>query len=165
MDRIMPIDLERPELRMKFRGYDRSQVDRLLLGAAKTLQDTLQENVYMRGELERLRSEVGVTRQQEHTLREVLVVAQRTADEIRASAHREAAVILEEGRQAALAERMSDQQKLNDTRWEIERLRADRNRFEQEMRELIERHKRELDHSSGTGGFGTADDGAQAQAA
>jgi len=159
MERIMPIDLERPELRMKFRGYDRNGADRLLSGAAKTLQEVLQENANLRHELERLRGEVDLARQQERTLKEVLVVAQKTADETRASAHKEAALILEEARQAAMAERMADQQKLSETRWEIERLRADRGRFEQEMRELLDRHRRELDHSAGLGGFGLASDG------
>jgi cell division initiation protein len=149
MDRIMPIDLERPELRMKFRGYDRASVDRLINGAAKTLQEVLMENAAIRQELERLRGEVDLVRQQEQTLKDVLVVAQRAAEETRAVAHRDAETILEEARQAAMAERMSTQQKLSETRWEIEQLRANRMRYADDFRALLERHQRELGHVVG----------------
>lgn len=144
MDRIMPIDLERPELRPKFRGYDRAATDRLLNGAARSLQDVLMENAALRQEIERLRSEIDLVRQQEQTLKEVLVVAQRAAEETRTVAHREAESILQEARQSALTERMATQQKLSETRWELERLKADRNRFAQEYRALLDEHLREI---------------------
>lgn len=144
MDRIMPIDLERPELRKKLRGYDPSAVDRLLAGAAKTLQELLMENAALREELTRVRAESDALRQQEGTLKDVLVLAQKAADETRALAKREADAIVEEARQSAMAERMDTQQRLSELRWEIDRLRADRTRYVEEFRALIERHQRDL---------------------
>lgn len=145
----MPIDLERAELRKKLWGYDRAEVERLINGAAKSLQEALMENVAIRQDLERLRAEVETVRRQEDTLRDVLVVAQRAADETRAVAHREAETILEEARQAAQAERNDTQRKLSETRWEIERLTTERQRVADELRVLLERHLRELDPPSG----------------
>jgi cell division initiation protein len=144
MERIMPIDLERPELKKKFRGYDPSAVERLLNGAAKTLQELLFENSALREELERQRADSDRARQQEETLKDVLVLAQKAADETRSAAQKQAEATVEEARQSALAERMATQQKLSEVRWEIERLRGERVRYAEEFRGLLERHQREL---------------------
>ncbi|WP_227625044.1 DivIVA domain-containing protein [Fimbriimonas ginsengisoli] len=140
----MPIDLERPELRKRIRGYDPTAVDRLIHGAAKTLQELLFENSALREELERLRADSDRAKLQEETLKDVLVLAQRAADETRATAQKQAEAVVEEARQAAMSERMATQQKLSETRWEIERLRLERSRYAEEFRALLERHQREL---------------------
>jgi cell division initiation protein len=141
MERIMPIDLEQPSLRKGLIGYDRAATDRLLLGAARSLQDVLVENGALRQELERLRADAGIVREQEKVLKEVLVLAQKAADETRITAQRQADVILEEARQSALAERMNCQQKISEMRWDLERLRNERNRFSEEFKALLERHQ------------------------
>lgn len=140
----MPIDLENAEIPHRVRGYDCAQVDRLLNGAAKTLQEVLIENVSLRNEVERLRSRVDASQEQDQTIKEVLVLAQRAADETRSAAQRQADAILNEARQSAAAERMAEQQKLSEVRWEIERLRADRSRLENDLRVTLERYLREL---------------------
>ena len=145
MDRIMPIDLERPALRKGFRGYDVAAVDALLARTAATLVELLAENGRLREQNEIQKAEVERFRADEGLLRDALVLAQRTADETRASAQRHAEVILEEARQAALAERMAVQQKVSELRWEFDRLRVDRDRFVAETRALLERQLRELE--------------------
>lgn len=140
----MPIDLEHPELKTSMRGYDKVEVDRLLAAAAKSLQQVLFENASLRAESERLRSELELLVRQEQTLKEVLVVAQHAADDTRTAAQKHADAIMEEARQAGLSERMATQQKLSEVRWEIDRLRAERNRYADDFRALLERHQREL---------------------
>lgn len=137
----MPIDLEQPSLRKSLLGYERASTDRLLSGAARSLQDVLVENGTLRQEVERLRAEAGIVREQEKVLKEVLVIAQKAADETRIAAQRQADVILEEARQSALAERMNCQQKISEMRWDLERLRNERNRFSEEFKALLERHQ------------------------
>jgi len=149
MDRIMPIDLERTELRKTLRGYEPEAVDRLLQGASQTMQALLVENEELRERLARQSEELERTRLQEQTLRDVLVVAQRAADETRLAAQRQADAMLEEARQAALAERMAVQQQVSEARWEYERLRGERMRFAEEFRLLLERHQRDLGSAAG----------------
>jgi len=149
MDRIMPIDLEQPELRKKLRGYETTAVDRLLLGAAKSLQALLHENEALRLELDRQKSQLDSMRAQEQTLKEVLVVAQRAAEDTRSAAKMNAEATLEEARQSAMSEKMATQQKLSEIRWEIDRLKAERSRYADEFRSLLERHQRELAHIVG----------------
>ncbi len=144
MDRIMPIDLERVQLRKRFRGYETSAVDKLLKGAADSLQNSLIENVALREEVERQRQELDRTRAQEDTLKDALLLAQKAADETRAAAQRHAESIMEEARQAASTERHSLQRQTDDLRWDLERLRTERERFEADFRSMLDRYQRDL---------------------
>ena len=144
MDRIMPIDLERVQLRKCFRGYETSTVDQLIKGSADSLQSLLIENAGLREEVERQRQELERTRLQENTLKDALILAQKAADETRAAAHRHGENILEEARQAALAERISMQQQVSELRWDMERLRSERQRFESEFKSMLDRYQRDI---------------------
>ena len=145
MDRIMPIDLERAEIRKTFRGYDTNTVDDLLRASARTIEILLSEAQQLREQNERQRFELDRTRADENTLKDTLVLAQKTADETRAAAQKHADAIIEEARQTALAERVACQQKLSEMRWEIEKMRHERSRFTEEMRDILTRQLRELD--------------------
>ena len=144
MDRIMPIDLERVQLKKSFRGYETSAVDQLIKGTTDSLQSLLIENAGLREEVERQRQELDRTRLQENTLKDALLLAQKAADETRAAAHRHAENIIEEARQAALAERISMQQQVSELRWDMERIRTERRRFEDEFKGMLERYQRDI---------------------
>jgi cell division initiation protein len=144
MDRIMPIDLERVQLKKSFRGYETSAVDKLIKGSTESLQSLLIENAGLREEVERQRQELDRTRLQENTLKDALLLAQKAADETRAAAHRHAENIIEVARQAALAERIAMQQQVSELRWDFERLRTERKRFEDEFKGMLERYQRDI---------------------
>ena len=144
MDRIMPIDLERVQLKKSFRGYETSAVDKLIKGSTESLQSLLIENAGLREEVERQRQELDRTRLQENTLKDALLLAQKAADETRAAAHRHADNIIEEARQGALAERIAMQQQVSELRWDFERIRAERKRFEDEFKGMLERYQRDI---------------------
>src|ERR1022692_2870126 len=107
MDRIMPIDLERVQLRKSFRGYETEKVDALLSGSAESLQALLVENASLREHVERQERELERVKLGENTLKDAIILAQKAADETRAAAHKHAEAILEEARLAALAERVN----------------------------------------------------------
>jgi cell division initiation protein len=140
----MPIDLERAKLRKSFRGYETSSVDQLIKGSAESLQSLLVENSSLREELERHRQELERTKLQENTLKDALILAQKAADETRAAAHKHGENILEEARQAALAERLALQQQVSEQRWDLERLRSERKHFEEEFKAMLDRYQRDL---------------------
>ena len=140
----MPIDLERVQLKKSFRGYETSAVDQLIKGTTESLQSLLIENAGLREEVERQRQELDRTRLQENTLKDALLLAQKAADETRAAAHRHAENIIEEARQAALAERISMQQQVSELRWDMERIRTERRRFEDEFKGMLERYQRDI---------------------
>ncbi len=145
MDRIMPIDLEHADIKKVFRGFDPNTVDALLSAAASTIQGQLNDLQIMREQNERLRFEQDLHRSSEDTLKQTLFLAQKTADETRAAAQRQGDLIIEEARQAALAERIAGHQAVSQMRWEVERLRSERDRYQSEMRDLLTRQLREIE--------------------
>ena len=144
MDRLMPIDLERAQLKKSFRGYDRIKVDALLARASESLAALLIENSELREQVDRQWRDLERTKLEENTLKDALMLAQKTADETRAAAHKHAEAILEEARQAALAERVSCQQSVSEMRWEVERLKAERKHFEEDFKALLDRYQRDI---------------------
>jgi cell division initiation protein len=149
MDRIMPVDLERKDFRTRFRGYDRSQVDDLMQEVADEIARLRMANKKLDEEAVAIRRELEGHRAQEGTLKEALLLAQKTADETRASAHREADLIVEEARRKAEEMHQQNETRLADLRWEIERLRLDRQRFLTNFRNMLEAQLRELAETSG----------------
>lgn len=144
MDRILPIDLERAQLRKSFRGYARKEVDALLSGAADSMQQLLVDNDRMRQEIDHLRVEVDRVRELESTIKDTLVLAQRAADDSKEAARREADAAIENARQIAVQEKSNSQQQVSELKWELEKLKIERGRFIEEFRAMLERYQREL---------------------
>ncbi|MBC8063430.1 MAG: DivIVA domain-containing protein [Chlorobia bacterium] len=149
MDRMMPIDLERAELKTSMRGYDRTQVQALLQRAAKEMATLRSEIESNQTDLHKLRQEVEGFRAQENTLKEALILAQRTADETRAHAHKEADLITGQAKQKSAEVESEMQTKINDLRWELERLRLDKQKFLNTFRGMLEAQLRDLTESGG----------------
>ncbi len=144
MERMTPIDLERTELKKSMSGYDRSQVQALLQRAAKEMSLLRGEVESLQSENAKLTRELETHRSQENTLKEALILAQRTADDTRASAHKEADLIVEEARQKSGEIEQQNQSKINDLRWELERLRLEKQKFLSQFRALLEAQLRDV---------------------
>ncbi|CAN5419107.1 hypothetical protein BH11ARM1_BH11ARM1_01900 [soil metagenome] len=144
MDRILPIDLERAQLRKSALGYAKKEVDTLIKGATESLQMALVENDRIKAELDQARSEVGRARTQEDTLKDTLVMAQKAADETRLAAQRSAEAIINEARNSANSQRLELEQALVDLKWEIEKLKMERDRFRDDFRSVLDRYQRDM---------------------
>jgi len=162
MERIMPIDLERAELKKSMNGYDRTQVQSLLQRAAREMSSLRGEVEALQAENGKIQRELETHRSQENTLKEALLLAQRTADETRASAHKEADLILEEARQKANDIEQQNQSKINDLRWELERLRLEKQKFLSQFRAMLEAQLRDV---AELGGFTVVEGAANEDAA
>jgi cell division initiation protein len=95
---LTPVEIRHVTIRRSLRGYDRPATDALLTRIAESFEDVWRERADLRDELERLEGELARFRELEVLLRNTLVSAERSADELRAQAHREADVILDEAR-------------------------------------------------------------------
>jgi cell division initiation protein len=149
MDRMMPVDLERVDLKKSFRGFERTQVQTLLQRAAQEMAALRKEADTLRDERAKLARELETYRGQEDTLKEALILAQRTADETRASARTEADLIIEAARQKAAEAESALHTKVNDLRWELERLRLDRQKFLSSYRGMLETQLRDIAEMGG----------------
>jgi cell division initiation protein len=95
---LTPVEIRHVTIRRRLRGYDRPATDALLTRIAESFEDVWRERADLRDELERLEGELARFRELEVLLRNTLVSAERSADDLRAQAHREADVILDEAR-------------------------------------------------------------------
>jgi len=95
---LTPVEIRHVKLGRRLGGYDRPATDVLLERIAESFEDVWRERADLRDEIERLEGELARFRELEVLLRNTLVSAERSADDLRAQAHREADVILDEAR-------------------------------------------------------------------
>ena len=92
---LTPMDIHAKEFGRSFRGFNENEVNDFLNEIMKAYTAVLDENERLRGELERERSANGEFRRIEQSMRETLVVAQKTAEEMSTSAKQDADRLLE----------------------------------------------------------------------
>jgi len=149
MERIFSTDVEQFEPKVRWRGYDRAEVSDMLLRVTRELETLRTELAQASATLEQQKSELAGYRAQENTLQQALILAQKTADDTRANAHREAELIQEDARQKVADIQRDMEARLNDLRWEIERLRLDKQKFVNSFRAMLESHLRDLAEQGG----------------
>jgi cell division initiation protein len=121
---LTPVEIRHVQLPRRAFGYGRAAVDRLLEEVQRSFEDVWRDRADLRDEVDRLEGEVARYREVDVLLRNSLVAAERAADELRAQAGKEAAVILEEARVRAreiAAEAEGERERI---RAEIRRLKA-----------------------------------------
>ncbi len=93
---ITPLDIQNKEFKKSVRGYNESQVDAFLDQIMVDYEQLYKENLEMKEQLERDTKQVEKYQQMEETLKETLVVAQSTADDLRSNALKKADLTVEE---------------------------------------------------------------------
>jgi DivIVA domain-containing protein len=187
MDRL-PVDLTKTSFEKTFKGYEPAQVDLFVERARMEVATLSAELKEAHDQIESLRKGQEGYVAQENALKEALILAQRTADELRSraqhdatemlekarteseelrttarrdtdelragarreaedlrsSAHREAESIVGEARRKGEELDQMYTKKINDLRWDLERLRAERQRFATDFRTTLEGFLSEL---------------------
>lgn len=93
---ITPLDIQNKEFKKSVRGYNESEVDAFLDEIMADYEILYKENLEMKEKLEIDEKQVEKYKQMENTLKETLVVAQSTAEEMRMNAVKKSDVIIEE---------------------------------------------------------------------
>ena len=98
---VTPLDLRQPSFKAGFRGFDCDEVTSFLQEAAADYEKVVLENERLREELSQSRTSLNASRELEGTLKSTLVSAQKVADDIRATAERDAAKIVRDAESQA----------------------------------------------------------------
>jgi cell division initiation protein len=91
--RLTPIDITNKRFRRALRGYRPAEVDEFLTEVGADYEAVVVENARLREQVAQMQQELERYRAIEAAMKEALVLAQRTADELRATAHKEAEVL------------------------------------------------------------------------
>lgn len=145
---ITPIDILHIEFKPSFRGYNKSQVDEFVKSARLALEDALKDKNELQRKVDMLQEEVDQVKAIKAALTDALTVAQKSADEVRANAHKQAELILKEAEQARLQMNVDAQKEAEKHRVDAELVQATRDRFETEFRNMLKAYLEWLDRCS-----------------
>jgi cell division initiation protein len=98
---LTPLDIYNKEFKSSFRGYQQDEVDEFLDEVRRDYEALLLENEDLKQQLAGVGERIEQYKKLEETLKNTLVVAQATADEVRAAARKEADLIIREAEQRA----------------------------------------------------------------
>jgi cell division initiation protein len=109
---LTPVEIRHVKLGRGLYGYRRGAADQLLAEIVESFEEVWRERADLEDKLERMESDIARYRDLETLLRKTLVSAERSAQELKDQARREADIILTEAhsearlvKQRALAER------------------------------------------------------------
>jgi cell division initiation protein len=145
MEKITPVDIQHKTFKKALQGYDRSEVDQFLDEVIETLEDDAHLRASLEADIADLKERISHFKAMEESLQNTLVLAQRTADEVKASAHKEADLIREQARLAAEREIASYNEAIADTRREHQRTIESAEKAKSELRSLLTTHLSLLD--------------------
>lgn len=140
MQRITPIDIQHKTFKKALQGYDRAEVDQFLDEVIETLEDDATHRAALEAEIADLKERISHFKAMEESLRNTLLLAQRTADEVKASAHKEADLIKEQARIASEREIASYNDAISDVRREHQRSIEAAEKAKSELRSLLMTH-------------------------
>ena len=141
---LMPFDPRGLKLKRSLRGYDRDEVHRLLEGLATRHEDLLRNYADLRGEVERLEEELSRYQDEEGAIAKVFLVAQRTAEGIRARAEEESEELTARARRDSEAMLEGARAEVDET---VRAARSERDRLQAEVDRLRELEARVEDES------------------
>ena len=143
--KITPIDIQHKTFKKALQGYDRTEVDQFLDELIETLEDDAQHRAALEAEIADLRERISHFKAMEESLQNTLVLAQRTADEVKASAHKEADLIRAEARLAAEREIANYNDAISEARRGHQTTIEDAEKAKSELRSLLMTHLALLD--------------------
>jgi cell division initiation protein len=95
---LTPVDLETTVFRRSFRGYSASEVQDFMEQLTKDYEHLYNENIDLKEKIEELTAKVEQYKTIEETLRNTMVLAQETAEEVKSAAHDQADMIIREAK-------------------------------------------------------------------
>jgi cell division initiation protein len=121
---LTPVEIRHVTLGRRLLGYDRGATEDLLERIVESYEAVWRERADLIEELERMEGEIARFRELEVLLRNTLVSAERSADDIRGQARREADLVLEEARAKARETTVAAEAERERVKAEIRRLRS-----------------------------------------
>lgn len=135
---LTPLDIHNKEFSRKFKGYDEDEVNGFLDQVVKDYELVIRESTDYAAQVKQLEERLGHFTNIETTLNQSILVAQETAEEVKANARKESRLIIKESEKNA--DRIINEA-LNKSRqvyMEIEDLKKQGKVFRTRLRMLVE---------------------------
>ena len=99
--KLTPLDIQRQSFQSSFRGFDRDEVRTYLNVVAEEMEQLRSENEKLQEEVRRQSQLLSEHHEREQILKNTLVAAQRTSEEIKENAKKQSQMVLKEAELAA----------------------------------------------------------------
>jgi cell division initiation protein len=140
MAKLTIVDIQHKSFKKALQGYDRGDVDQYLEEIMETLEDEAHVRAALEGEVADLKERISHFKSMEDSLNQTLLLAQRTADEVKAHAHKEADLIKQQARISAEREIAELGDRIDDARREAQRHQDTAEKAKSELRSLLMSH-------------------------
>jgi cell division initiation protein len=120
--KITPVDVQHREFKKSIQGYAREEVDQFLDDVIEQLEADVEERTRLEALVTELQEKVSHFKAMEDSLRSTLVLAQRTADELKASAHKEVDLIKQRAKLDIEEELKTVRQQIAEAKAELQRV-------------------------------------------
>ena len=118
---LTPVDLETTVFRRGFRGYQVREVQEFMARLTRDYERLYRENIELKEKLEACEAKLANYRETEQMLKDALVLAEKTAEEVRQASQKQAELVIREAEHRAEQVRTRVKEEL---RTELERLAA-----------------------------------------
>ncbi len=133
-ERLTPVDILNLRFRRSPAGYSIAEVDEFIRRVAADMEALVTEIAQQRERLLTQERDLAQYRSLEVTLRDALILAQKTAEETRAAARQQAEAELQEARTRAHEIDVQARLRLDEINFQVERLRQESRRLARELR-------------------------------
>jgi cell division initiation protein len=138
--KVTVVDIQHKTFKRALQGYDRADVDQFLDEIIESIEDEAQARAALEAEIADLRERISHFKAMEESLHSTLLLAQRTADEVKAAAHKEADLIRQEARLQAEREISNLSDRVDDVRRDHQRMLDVAQQAKSEIRSLLLSH-------------------------
>jgi len=137
---MTPLDIRNKTFRKGIRGYQCEEVERFLEKVSQEFEVAYTENFELRERTNRLETEISHYREIENTLQQTLVLALKTAEEVKVAARQEAGLILREAEHEKMSKVSEAQEKREEIQEEIQSLSRKRDLLRTQLKSFLLAH-------------------------
>jgi cell division initiation protein len=134
---LTPVDILHTQFKGAIRGYNKNQVDEFVRSVRESMEEIIKDKTELQRKVDTIEDELERIRKIESAMSAALTVAQQSADELKANAHRQAEAIIKEAEQGRVQMTVNAQKEIERLRSEIAMLESTRDRFESEFRTTL----------------------------
>ena len=138
MPRLTPLEIQKHEFSRKWKGVDPVEVESFLSIIAEEMEDLVRANAELETRTRRLEEENEEHRERERILKETLLAAQRASEDIRASAQKQAEMIVREANDASERLTHNALQRSAEIEKAIHELKIQRANFRLQLQKMLE---------------------------
>jgi len=145
--KITPLDIEHREFKKALQGYAREDVDQFLDDIIASMEEDIEARTALESKVADLEQRVSHFRAMEESLQSTLVLAQRTADELKAAAHKEVELIKQRANLDLDNELQAIRRQIEGARSELQRVLDHLESVKHDFRTFLTRHLALVDES------------------